>query len=94
MRLIVLTALLSIVISEAPAQKERSPSPRQQAKEQAKLQKEREVKIDKEIKAREEYHDAIQDKATRKRMKQNERKSRRISRGKSAPFYHRWFRRN
>lgn len=80
--------------SEVLAQKERSQSPKQQAKEQSRLRKEREDKIDKEIKAREDYHDSIQDKATRKRMKRNERKSRRIARGKSAPFYHRWFGRN
>jgi hypothetical protein len=89
-----LLLLLTLGFSEATAQKERSQSPKQQAKEQSRLKKEREDKIDKEIKAREDYHDSIQDKATRKRMKRNERKSRRLARGKSAPFYHRWFGRN
>jgi hypothetical protein len=40
---------------------------------------------------RKNHHMDSQDKATRKRMKKNLRKARRLSWGKNVPWYKRWF---
>jgi hypothetical protein len=37
-------------------------------------------------------HEKIQDKKTRKRMKRSAKKQKKLSSGKTAPFYKRWFR--
>jgi hypothetical protein len=47
-----------------------------------------------EYDSRMEHHLKSQDKATRKRMKKNLRKARRMSWGKNVPWYKRWFRRH
>jgi hypothetical protein len=47
-----------------------------------------------EYQSRKDHHLDVQDKATRKRMKKNLRKARRLSWGKNVPWYKRWFRRN
>ena len=47
-----------------------------------------------EYDSRMEHHLKSQDKATRKRMKKNLRKARRMSWGKNIPWYKRWFRRH
>ncbi len=46
-----------------------------------------------EYQQRKNHHMESQDKATRKRMKKNLRKARRLSWGKDVPWYRRWFRR-
>jgi bacterioferritin (cytochrome b1) len=55
-------------------------------------QKQREREQDEQLKAREEHHKKIQDKATRKRMKKNLKKAEKQSWGKNIPWYKRWFR--
>jgi hypothetical protein len=47
-----------------------------------------------EYNSRKDHHLEVQDKATRKRMKKNLRKARRLSWGKNIPWYKRWFRRS
>lgn len=42
--------------------------------------------------AHRKHHLDIQDKATRKRMKRNERNRRRAMKGRTLPFWKRWFR--
>lgn len=86
-----ITVILTLVSGELSAQKEKSQSPKAQAKEQAELRKAREEKIDKELQAKEDKHRTIQDKATRKRMKQTSKKSKRLAKGRQVPFYKRWF---
>jgi hypothetical protein len=44
-----------------------------------------------EYQLRKNHHMDSQDKATRKRMKKNLRKARRLSWGKNVPWYKRWF---
>ena len=47
-----------------------------------------------EYQKRKDHHFEVQDKATRKRMKKNLRKARRLSWGKDVPWYKRWFRKH
>jgi|688.fasta_scaffold553960_2 hypothetical protein len=89
--LLIITVFLTISGGNLYAQKEKSQSPKAQAKEQARLRKEREDKIDKEIKAKEDQHKTIQDKPTQKRMKRTAKKSKKLAKGRQMPFYKRWF---
>ncbi len=47
-----------------------------------------------EYQKKKQHHLEVQDKATRKRMKKNLRKARRLSWGKDVPWYKRWFRKH
>lgn len=47
-----------------------------------------------EYQKRKDHHLEVQDKATRKRMKKNLRKARKLSWGKDVPWYKRWFRKH
>jgi len=89
---ILFTLLLSITATTVVAQKDKGQSPKEAAKEQSRLQSDREKKIDQEIKAKEKGHRDSQDKQTRKRMKRNLKKSKRMNSGKPQPFYKAWFR--
>lgn len=89
--LLFITVILTFSGGNLYAQKEKSQSPKAQAKEQARLRQEREEKIDKEIKAKEDKHKTIQDKPTQKRMKRTAKKSKRLAKGRQMPFYKRWF---
>lgn len=89
--LTIITVILTLFSVDLTAQKEKSQSPKAQAKEQSQLRKAREDKIDKEIKAKEDMHRSIQDKKTQKRMKKTSRKSKNLAKGRPAPFYKRWF---
>ncbi len=89
--LAIITVFLTLCSENLSAQKEKSQSPKAQAKEQAQLRKEREDKIDKEMEGKEDMHRSIQDKKTQKRMKKTSRKSKKLAKGRPMPFYKRWF---
>ena len=98
MRVRILTRLLLFTVMQiaffgAYAQKK---SDAQKVTPQTARQKEADAleKKQNEYNSRKDHHLEVQDKATRKRMKKNLRKARRLSWGKNVPWYKRWFRRN
>lgn len=87
--------MLILVLSPlgADAQRDRGQNPKKQAKEQRDLREAREQKVDREMKARSEHHQKIQDRKTRKRMKRTRKRSERhMRRGNSESFFRRLFR--
>lgn len=89
--ILILASALLVADSALAQRKDKSQTPKEAAKDQAQLRKEREDKINAELTAKEKGHVSIQDKATRKRMKANRKRSKRIEKGKTVPFYKRWF---
>jgi hypothetical protein len=92
LRLLLMAAMQTAFLS-ADAQKK---SDSQKVTPQTARQKEADAleKKQSEYNSRKDHHLEVQDKATRKRMKKNLRKARRLSWGKNVPWYKRWFRRN
>lgn len=73
---------------ERRARKETKASMQDQAERKAS----REAEFEKNMTDRQERHMQAQTKETRKRMKENRKRSERINRGTHVPFYKRWFR--
>lgn len=90
--MIVILPILFTDTAIAQRKKDKGQNPKQAAKEQAQLKKERKQKVDKEMEAKQKSHRDIQDKATKRRMKRSLRKSQRLNRNRPEPFYKRWFR--
>jgi hypothetical protein len=90
--LIISLSILATDSAIAQRKKDKGQSPRQAAKEQAQLKKERKQKVDKEMEDKKKSHHDIQDKATKRRMKRSLRKSQKLNRNRPEPFYKRWFR--
>lgn len=64
----------------------------QSMQEQAKAKAASEREFDEKYSMRQNQHVTAQDKATRKRMKANRKRSQRETSGQRVPFYKRWFR--
>ena len=90
---LLLFTVMQIAVFGAYAQKK---SDAQKVTPQTARQKEADAleKKQNEYNSRKDHHLEVQDKATRKRMKKNLRKARRLSWGKNVPWYKRWFRRS
>lgn len=91
-RLLVL--LLAIFLGTgvpAEAQRRAKKETKKSMKEQSERKADNKAKIFNEYKSKEEKHFEIQDRATRKRMKANRKRQKRLSNGKPLPFYKRWF---
>jgi hypothetical protein len=90
---LLLFTVMQIAVLGAYAQKK---SDAQKVTPQTARQKEADAleKKQNEYNSRKDHHLEVQDKATRKRMKKNLRKARRLSWGKNIPWYKRWFRRS
>lgn len=84
-------ALVASLPADAQSRQERKETERSM-KEQAKAAEAREREFDEKYSMRKNKHVSGQDKATRKRMKANRKRSQREISGKSVPFYKRWFR--
>ncbi len=90
--IVLMLAFLSAMPSVAQSGGGNQPSKQITPKDAIDKQKQREKEQDDQLKAREEHHKKIQDKATRKRMKKNLKKAEKQSWGKNVPWYKRWFR--
>lgn len=86
--------LLSLILApfNADAQRVKRTKTKKQKQEQIDKSGENRAKLESELSEKQEHHIAIQDKSTRKRMKANQKRQRRMSKGKAEPFYRRWFR--
>lgn len=81
-------ALDTFCQSDRRARKETKASLQDQAERKAA----REAEFEKNMSERQDHHMKAQTKTTRKRMKQNQKRSERVNRGTHVPFYKRWFR--
>lgn len=92
---IIRLVVLSLVICSASPLAAQPKSDAQKVTPQTARKKEAEAleKKQTEYQSRRDHHMESQDKATRKRMKKNLRKTRKQSWGKNVPWYKRWFRR-
>lgn len=92
----ILSILILLLLVAAPfsADAQRVKRTKTEKQKQAQVEKkgDNRAQLEGELAQKQEHHLAIQDKQTRKRMKANQKKQRRISQGKSEPFYRRWFR--
>lgn len=78
----------SIALSQGRREKKQGAPKQENAQPAANNRAESESKLF----AHRKHHLDIQDKATRKRMKRNERNRRRAIKGRTLPFWKRWFR--
>lgn len=69
-------------------------SSRKQAKEQVDKKATRKAELTQKLNKAQAHHLEIQDKKTRKRMRKNARMRKKAQKGRSIPFYKRWFRRD
>lgn len=84
--------LLSIGFQSAHAQKESKRQQKKVVREAQQNDQNNKAKLDAGLSDARGKHRDIQTKDTKKRMKKNARKQKKLSTGKSVPFYKRWFR--
>ncbi|MCB0760731.1 MAG: hypothetical protein KDC12_04340 [Flavobacteriales bacterium] len=87
---IVLIVLISLPLV-GQAQKD-SRSTRKQRKAQVEQQGENRAEIQNNYNNSKKHHLGNQDKSTRKRMKRTNKKTKRLDKNRTAPWYQRWFR--
>lgn len=94
-RLSLLVAAFAVLLSFSANAQKRPPKQKDVQTRENAITKEKEAKALKqaEYTARSEHHSALQDKATKKRMKKNLKRSQKHSWGKEVPWYKRIFRR-
>ncbi len=76
----------------ASGQKRKEKKPRKAKQENVEVPANNKAESESKLAKHRNHHLEIQDKATRKRMKRNERNRRRANKGRSLPFWKRWFR--
>lgn len=88
------TAIVFFTLSSqaVSAQRVKRTKTDKQRKEQIDKEGENRARMEEDLSKKQQHHYDIQDKATRKRMKANQKRQQRINSGKQAPFYKRWFR--
>jgi len=91
LRSCLLTLLFFISVSGFAQKANKNITAKEGAKVQEKKKKEREEKAAAEYQKRLDQHESIQTKDTRKRMKENRKRSQRYDTGYKPPFYKRWF---
>jgi hypothetical protein len=69
-------------------------SAKKQAKEQVDAQSSNKAELNQKLNKAQTHHLDIQDKKTRKRMRKNARMRKKAQKGRSIPFYKRWFHRD
>jgi biopolymer transport protein ExbD len=81
-------------VAKAQGRKKKPPKQENVQTPQNAMDKDKAIKAEKQGKylGRRNHHYEIQDKATQKRMKENEKRALRISQGKDVPWYKRVFR--
>ena len=84
--------LLVFVPTIAFTQGRKEKKPRKPKQENAQPAANNRAESESKLGAHRKHHLDIQDKATRKRMKRNERNRRRANKGRTLPFWKRWFR--
>ncbi len=91
---IIILIVLSVAMNQPVYAQKKRPAKQKKEKQKVPAKKEsnREQKV-KALKAGRDNHKKIQDKKTRKRMKQTRKKSMIHAGEKKVPFYKRWFRR-
>jgi len=92
-RIIILIVFCVAIAQPSHAQNKRKSKPKKEKKKVPPKQESNKEKKVKELRASRDKHAKIQDKKTRKRMKQTRKKSMIHAGEKKLPFYKRWFRR-
>jgi hypothetical protein len=75
-----------------PAEAQKKDKSRKEQRDAVKVDQSNEDQLDSGLSNARGKHRKIQDKKTRKRMKRSAKKQKKLSNGKSQPFYKRWFR--
>ncbi len=84
--------MLLLVPAVAMGQKKKNRKPRKAKQENVQAPANNKAESESKLAKHRNHHLEIQDKATRKRMKRNERNRRRANKGRTLPFWKRWFR--
>jgi len=92
-RIIILIFFCVAIVQPADAQKKRPPKQKKEKRKATSKEDSNRTKKVKALGASRDRHEKIQDKKTRKRMKQTRKKSMIHAGEKKLPFYKRWFRR-